>query len=444
MAMQEMSSGTSGGDGEELLFRRAAVQSLTYRDNGRVVSYFIPAWWHLGVFLLCVVVLLAILVVFAPYARKESVYGVLHNSAGEVRVLAFRPGTVERLFVAEGDMVVEGQALAHISNVIRLPGGQPYQEKRHLALMEELGTVNELLAGLEGFYAKRTAELRVRMEGLTRQMDALGAHRTEEDGILHVLEQVDAADVRRVEASTGDRMPADRQAMPVRRQKSAISSLNVQMASLQSEYDVLQTRIDLLVAERHREQSNLRGQKSRIEQNLADVQSQTHYTLTAAIDGMVTAQQLSTGDFVTPESPLMTIVADDSTLYANIYINTRAIGFVEPGQRVVMMYDSFPHERFGVGFGSIESISDSVLSPEEIKGVFTTEEPVYKARVALEKPYIEAFGKRYKLRSGIGMRAEIILEQRTFLQWLTDPVRARMAKRKSPAAQRMQNSSDPQ
>lgn len=421
------------GEGERL-FREAALRSLTYRDNGKVVSHFIPTWWHLGAFLLFIVAMLALIVIFAPYARKESVYGVLRNSAGEVRVLAFRPGTVEELFVAEGDMVVKGQTLAHISNVISLPGGQPYQEQRRIALMEELGSVDDLLAGMEDFYARRAAELRARMMGLTRQMGALAVRRAEEDGILHVLEQVDAADVRRVEDSTGDKMPADRQAMPVRRQKSVISSLNVQMAALQSEHDVLQARIDLLVAERQREQSNLRGQKSRIEQNLADVQSQTHYTLTAAIDGMITAQQISIGDFVTPDSPLMTIVADDSALYANIYINTRAIGFVEPSQRVVMMYDAFPHERFGVGFGRIESISDSVLSPEEIKGVFTTEEPVYKARVALEKPHIEAFGRRYKLRSGIGMRAEIILEQRTFLQWLTDPVRARMAKHKPPPA----------
>lgn len=417
---------------EENLFREEAIKSLSYRRNGQAVSYYIPAWRRIGLILLAFVAVGCTFIYFGTYARKESVPGVLRNSVGEVRVLAFRPGTVDKLLVAEGDRVAKGQVLAHISNVISLPGGKPYQEKRLMALMKELRSVEERLGGLAGFYAKRAAELSVRMKGLARQMDALAARRAEEEGILHVLEKVDAADVRRVEASTGNKMPTDRQAMPVRRQKSVISSLNVQMASLQGEHDSLHARIGLLAEEHQREQSALRGQKSGIEQRLADVQSQTHYTLIAAMGGVITAQQVSRGDFITPARPLMTIIADDNTLYANIYINARAIGFVQPGQQVRMVYDAFPHERFGAGLGRIESVSDSVLSPDELKGVLQIEESVYKARVTLDKPYIEAFGKRHSLRSGISLRAEIILERRTFFQWLTDPVRTRIAANAEP------------
>jgi len=88
------------------------------------------------------------------------------------------------------------------------------------------------------------------------------------------------------------------------------------------------------------------------------------------------------------------------------------------------MYDPFPHQRYGSSWGVVERISNTVLQPDEIPTGFGLEEPAYKARVRLDDDSVHAFGREFPLRPGMALSAEIIQEQRTFLQFLLEPLRA--------------------
>jgi hypothetical protein len=46
-------------------------------------------------------------------------------------------------------------------------------------------------------------------------------------------------------------------------------------------------------------------------------------------------------------------------LQAEIYIPSRAIGFVKPGQEVRLLYDAFPYQRFGAYRGRVVAASSS-------------------------------------------------------------------------------------
>jgi membrane fusion protein len=49
-------------------------------------------------------------------------------------------------------------------------------------------------------------------------------------------------------------------------------------------------------------------------------------------------------------------------------------------------------------------------------------EPVYRVDVKLERQHVIALGKEIALRPGMLVNADILLERRTLLEWLFEPV----------------------
>ena len=64
----------------------------------------------------------------------------------------------------------------------------------------------------------------------------------------------------------------------------------------------------------------------------------------------------------------MTLVPAGARLEARLYGPSRAIGFVRPGQRVLLRYEAFPHQKFGQYEGVVRSVSRSTVGPAELAG----------------------------------------------------------------------------
>jgi membrane fusion protein len=118
----------------------------------------------------------------------------------------------------------------------------------------------------------------------------------------------------------------------------------------------------------------------------------------------------------------MDIVPDDSILQAELFVPTRAIGFVQPGQEVRILYDAFPYQQFGTYRGRVIEISQTILTRTDAIGPVELKEPAYRVKVSLDRPDIDAYGKRIPLQADMLLRADIILEKRTLLRWLLDPL----------------------
>ena len=88
------------------------------------------------------------------------------------------------------------------------------------------------------------------------------------------------------------------------------------------------------------------------------------------------------------------IVPNESVLQAELFVPTRAIGFVRPGQKVRILYEAFPYQHFGTYGGQIIEISHTILTSSDASGPIALKEPAYRVTVALERPDIDAYGKR--------------------------------------------------
>src|SRR4051794_22913602 len=108
-----------------------------------------------------------------------------------------------------------------------------------------------------------------------------------------------------------------------------------------------------------------------------------------------------------------------------LFVPSRAIGFIQPNQPVRLLYEAFPHEKFGAYGGRITSVSNTVLTDADIAGPFAPREPSYKVTVALDRPNVFAYGRSVPLRPDMRLKADIIIERRSLLRWLVDPLLSR-------------------
>ena len=115
-------------------------------------------------------------------------------------------------------------------------------------------------------------------------------------------------------------------------------------------------------------------------------------------------------------------------MQATLYAPSRAIGMARVGQPVRLMYDAFPYQRFGTFTGHIVRISHSVLAPDEVDAPVKLQDPVYEVRVALDRQRIDAFGEALALEPGMTLSADVILDRRSFLDWILKPIRAVQAR----------------
>jgi membrane fusion protein len=114
----------------------------------------------------------------------------------------------------------------------------------------------------------------------------------------------------------------------------------------------------------------------------------------------------------------------DGRLRAELFIPMRVMGFVEVGQPVRLHFDAFPSRRFGTVVGEVVELGEVVQRPTELSPPVMREEFPYRVSVRLAEQEISVFGKRVPLRSGMLLEAELILERRSLLGWLLEPLDA--------------------
>lgn len=159
-----------------------------------------------------------------------------------------------------------------------------------------------------------------------------------------------------------------------------------------------------------------------LKKNLKSLEGENEYAVRSQIDARVTALIANIGDRVVMDKAILSMIPQDSNLYAELLVPTSAIGFVERGQRVLIKYKAYPYQQFGLHEAKIIRIDKSALSKQESNLSIALEEPFYRVLVSINEQTINAYGKEYELSSGMLLDAVILCEKRTLLQWIFDPI----------------------
>ena len=118
----------------------------------------------------------------------------------------------------------------------------------------------------------------------------------------------------------------------------------------------------------------------------------------------------------------MAIIPNNAKLQVELFVPTRAVGFLEIDQKVRVRFDAFPYQRYGIFAGKVKSISKHVLLPQELNVPLELNEAVYRVVVELDQQDIIAYGKHFPLQAGMTLEADIILDRQSLFEWILDPL----------------------
>ncbi len=151
--------------------------------------------------------------------------------------------------------------------------------------------------------------------------------------------------------------------------------------------------------------------------------------LKAPQDGVVKDLATHTiGTVVQPGTILLTLVPQNDTLHAEIWITNEDIGFVRPGQSVKLKFAAFPFQKYGMGEGIVKYVSADAADNSANNSVPTSNREgkqmplAYKAMVTLKSMTLTSNSEQYQLSAGMQTNAEILLGSRTVAEYLLSPV----------------------
>jgi membrane fusion protein len=154
-------------------------------------------------------------------------------------------------------------------------------------------------------------------------------------------------------------------------------------------------------------------------QSMAQNEMERAVVLRAPHDGMVSTVLWKEGQMVGAGQPLLSILPSGSSLQAQLLVPSRAIGFIEPGSRVVLRYQAFPYQKFGQQYGKVTDISRSALSPPDIAALMgqqaQQQAPLYRIQVKLDRQQVLTDGKQEPARPGMALEADILMERRRLI-----------------------------
>jgi hemolysin D len=206
---------------------------------------------------------------------------------------------------------------------------------------------------------------------------------------------------------------------------------------------IAQTRAQIGEEYRHRLLDDLTKAQAKaagLQQDLVKASERNRLQLlTAPVDGVV--QQLAVhtiGGVVTPAQPLLVVVPADNRLEIEARVSNQDIGFVEPGQEAEIKVETFNFTRYGLLHGRVLSISRDAIAPgatddrsrDKAQGNGSdsapsrSQEPVYAARISLDRTQMMIEGKPVNLSPGMAVTAEIRTGQRRIISYLLSPLRA--------------------
>ncbi|MBS0638413.1 MAG: HlyD family efflux transporter periplasmic adaptor subunit [Acetobacteraceae bacterium] len=359
----------------------------------------------------------------AQYARKEVAQGYLAPLSGSARIFATQVGTISAVYVRQGEDVQAGQPLLSVATA-QFAGSGDNVHATILANLEQQRTaltrkIADEVRRTESERARLTAQMQEHQQVL-RDLQAQAA--TQKLRIAILEKAVETGALLRGRGLVSE-LDQNRRQEQLLEQQQALLNLMQQTTTREGQLSEVKFNLaQLPFAQGDRIQA-LRNELATTEQRIAETGGRAAYIVRAPVAGRVALLQAGVGQIVDPKRVQLEIVPPDSPLQARLFIPVRAIGFVETGQDVRLLFDAFPYQRFGTYRGRITSLSQTVLLPSDTDGPVTLREPAYAATVALERPDITANGRIVPLRADMSLRADILLEKRTLIDWIVSPLR---------------------
>jgi membrane fusion protein len=409
------------------LFRDEAVRNAQLMQTGQVflVSPLSQKIWTALVVGLTASIL--IWLCFAEYTRREKVSGHLVSTDGLVEITASSAARVESIPVKDGQYVHKGDILAVLSS-------ERYSQAIGDTNSAIIGYLDSQKSRLDDDIDAGKALQRKQESALRQQLVAIaGAVDSLESQIAVARRQKDSASVlfEKMKPLMGQGYVSAQQ---IQEQESRVLDAESQIEGLTKQiYDESQQRRGLegqlaeLGPSTEAKQNELKRQRSKIDQTLAETEVDHAQLVRAPVDGVVSSVLIRPGRTVVAGELAMTVLSQSSPLQAELLVPSKAMGFLRKGTPVALHYEAFPFQKFGIARGVVVELARTALRPAEVGELLGSQPPaesMYRIMIDLDSQAVMAYGKREPLRPGMTVQADLLVDSRTLGEWLFEPLYA--------------------
>lgn len=413
------------------LFRREALDAQQDDAFGRVIiEDGRVASWAIVVAIGAIVAM-----VFATtqltYTRKLSATGILVPSGGASKISAGQPGVVTAISFKEGQEVATGDALFEVTRQrLSVASGDADQ------VIVDLLNQRKRMFGSEEIEQRKQAALRSRtIEAKRQELDVeklvlTEQQRTQEERVDLAKQAVDRfAELENLRFVSFVQVQAKR--ADYLDQKQRLADIRKTVAANTRDQALLSAEKEGIATELEKALSLLRRSVAELDQQIAEAEVGRNFVVRAKYSGRITGLTVALGDTVSASQSLATLLPTSRDLICDLYVPTSAIAFVNRGMRVQLRYEAFAYQKYGQFGGTVIEISEAGLSPEEFGlssvALFASSAPrelLYRVRARPDNQVVSVGGEDLSLRPGMKVQASLLLESKTLLSWIVDPVKA--------------------
>jgi len=409
------------------LFRQEALESRRTTWLGDVLVSQPRAFKVMSLAIVALAIGLIAILAAGQYARKASATGYVSTSKGLVKVTSQAAGAIQTVLVKEGQRVKAGETLAIVnletttaSGKLQSMSGDLISQRRR-ALSEQIEGGRRALTQERLALERKADSVRDEIERIDRQIDiqqtrlqiteaALGRFRkVQEQGFISELA---------VQEKEKDRL-AD---------LAAIEALGRARINLVRDLGTIAADIDALVTRRRQEQLRAEGDEAQIATEQLQSEARRQTLVVAPISGVVTGMTSASGMSTQPGQGLMTIIPEGASIQVDAYVLSRSVGFLKTGSSAKLQYQAFPYQKFGTHDGVVTQVSEGAVSQSELPFPATPGDVYYVVSIRPESTYLLVAGRKESLRPGMKVDVRLVMESRTVLEWIFDPIIALQAR----------------
>ena len=364
------------------------------------------------------VIAIVIFALAANFSRREKAAGFLVAEPQIIRINVPKAGRIQKVTATEGQHVKKGDVLLLIDPDPVFINGRPTAQVEIENITASQQEIRSKILIVTQQLESKMRELSARIRAVGDQIVAVRAGIALQTRTISLVD--DQLKVGAGLARTGTMNAAEVQKRETALQDAKINAQNLRytlhqneafLAELTGQKEQAPIEANLKLSDLHQSSVELRQRHTEAEGRLV-------FQVTAPVDGTVDNLLVVPGQTVDANATAVSLLPQSSVLQAELYVPSKAIVFVQPNQSVRIAYDAFPYARYGFAKGSVHSISQTVLRPDEIRKPISLSGPSFRVTVMLDQQAMKSSGKDIPLRSGLTLTADIILDRQSLAQWI--------------------------
>ncbi|URL57576.1 HlyD family efflux transporter periplasmic adaptor subunit [Luteibacter flocculans] len=405
------------------LYRQEAIVNLKSLDFGVPMSppkvQRIAARLAVGV-----TIALVVWLCIGSYTRRVAVKGVLEPRNGVIHLRAPMPGKVVKIHVSPGTKVKAGATLLTLAadqtterhgDEVAAKLNRLLDDRRRLRIeassversfKEQERTLTDELHTARSRSARMATQRDLQVRKIAIKQDLL-------DRMSPLLAKGYVSSLQYKERES-ERLQAE----------SELESISAQYEDARQAEASLASRLKRLSDELTEKLGLVNDRLSNVEQAILQTETQRSLLVNAPTDGEVTNIFIAEGSGASPSETLITFIPSESDLVARVLVDSRAIGFIKRGTPVAIRYQPFPYEKFGLHHGHVSRVPGSAIEANAISASrdLGSTGAAYRVDVDLPHQTVSVYGKEEPLMTGMEVTADLLLDRRTLIEWMFEPL----------------------